>query len=213
MIDIELQRARSAMAESVTLPIATWLEVLDELEALRQVEPVKQEPVLFDKWDVDEAKSLLPAMRQGVALLEYVAGVLPKSTEPVKQEPVAWMSPGKERLEFSRKDTVYGSHTIPLYTAPPTCASLAALAARQMRDFVFTALLAAETPYTQMTMMQKKVFGDAIAALPVPEVQWRDLTDGEIEEVCISLWSGGWRQKAMNDFARAVITAFKEKNR
>ena len=33
-------------------------------------------------------------------------------------EPVAWMSPNKERLEFSRKDTVYGSHTIPLYTAP-----------------------------------------------------------------------------------------------
>lgn len=35
------------------------------------------------------------------------------------QEPVAWMSPGKERLEFSRHDTVYGSHTIPLYTTPP----------------------------------------------------------------------------------------------
>jgi hypothetical protein len=33
-------------------------------------------------------------------------------------EPVAWMSPGKERLEFARKDTVYGSHTIPLYTEP-----------------------------------------------------------------------------------------------
>ena len=45
MIDIELQRTRSAMAESVTLPIATWLEVLDELETLRQVEPVKHEPV------------------------------------------------------------------------------------------------------------------------------------------------------------------------
>lgn len=27
---------------------------------------------------------------------------------------VAWMSPVKERLEFSRPDTVYGSHTIPL---------------------------------------------------------------------------------------------------
>lgn len=98
MIDIELQRTRSAMAESVTLPIATWLEVLDELEALRQVEPVKQEPVLFDKWDVDEAKSLLPAMRQGVALLEYVAGVLPKSTEPVKQEPVAQQDSDDKRL-------------------------------------------------------------------------------------------------------------------
>ena len=33
-------------------------------------------------------------------------------------EPVAWMSPGKERLEFSRKDTVYGSHTIALFTHP-----------------------------------------------------------------------------------------------
>ena len=39
--------------------------------------------------------------------------------EAEKQEPVAWMSPNKERLEFSRKDTVHGSHTIPLYTAPP----------------------------------------------------------------------------------------------
>lgn len=35
-----------------------------------------------------------------------------------KQKPVAWMSPNKERLEFSRADTVYGSHTIPLYAHP-----------------------------------------------------------------------------------------------
>ena len=34
-------------------------------------------------------------------------------------EPVAWMSPNKQSLEFSRPDTVYGSHTIPLYTTPP----------------------------------------------------------------------------------------------
>ena len=39
--------------------------------------------------------------------------------EEQEQEPVAWMSRGKERLEFSRPDTVYGSHTIPLYTHPP----------------------------------------------------------------------------------------------
>ena len=38
-------------------------------------------------------------------------------------EPVAWMSPGKERLEFSRPDTVYGSHTIPLYAIPPDAAA------------------------------------------------------------------------------------------
>jgi hypothetical protein len=35
-----------------------------------------------------------------------------------EQEPVAWMSQGKERLEWVRPDTVFGSHTIPLYTAP-----------------------------------------------------------------------------------------------
>lgn len=35
-----------------------------------------------------------------------------------EQKPVAWMSINKERLEFSRADTVYGSHTIPLYTHP-----------------------------------------------------------------------------------------------
>ncbi len=46
--------------------------------------------------------------------------ILEKAIEQAeKQEPVAWMSPNKERLEFSRKDTVYGSHTTPLYTAPP----------------------------------------------------------------------------------------------
>lgn len=46
----------------------------------------------------------------------------PKAAGTGEQEPVAWMSPGKERLEFSRKGTVYGSHTIPLYTTPPTAA-------------------------------------------------------------------------------------------
>ena len=51
----------------------------------------------------DEA---ITALRQAIAELEQA-------------QPVAWMSPGKERIEFSRTDTVYGSHTIPLYTAPP----------------------------------------------------------------------------------------------
>ena len=49
----------------------------------------------------------------------FARAVLAKWGQPaVAAEPVAWMSPGKERLEFSRQDTVYGSHTIPLYTTP-----------------------------------------------------------------------------------------------
>jgi hypothetical protein len=49
-------------------------------------------------------------------------GCIDEAIAVVKQmmqaEPVAWMSPGKERIEFSRKDTVYGSHTIPLHPPP-----------------------------------------------------------------------------------------------
>ena len=53
------------------------------------------------------------------AIFDFARAVLAKWGQPaVAGEPVAWMSPGKERLEFSRQDTVYGSHTIPLYTTP-----------------------------------------------------------------------------------------------
>ena len=63
--------------------------------------------------DYKELQALVS--RQGIRLMEYES----QPIEPAGQEPVAWMSPGKERLEYSRKDTVYGSHTIPLYTTPP----------------------------------------------------------------------------------------------
>lgn len=55
--------------------------------------------------EVDEGGRVVTALRDALAQEE--------------QEPVAWMSRGKELLEFSRPDTVYGSHTIPLYTHPP----------------------------------------------------------------------------------------------
>lgn len=53
---------------------------------------------------------------------------------------------------------------------------------------------------------------DRLIELSAP-VRTKDLTDEEIEDVCCRLWSGGWRKKAMNDFARAVIEKFKEKNK
>ena len=48
--------------------------------------------------EADKLKEELAALRQRI------------DDAPV----VAWMSPGKERLEFSLPSTVYGSHTIPL---------------------------------------------------------------------------------------------------
>lgn len=57
----------------------------------------------------DQAEELATAIR---ALSAQYEGCI-----VAQGEAQAWASPGKERLEFSRKDTVYGSHTIPLYRA------------------------------------------------------------------------------------------------
>jgi hypothetical protein len=104
---------------------------------------------VIDRWDtplwkdVPATATYINALREALAQPERFSGACGKGikqepvaykykesspetgefiyAEPVQreQEPVAWMSQGKERLEFSRKDTVYGSHTIPLYTTPP----------------------------------------------------------------------------------------------
>jgi hypothetical protein len=41
---------------------------------------------------------------------------------------------------------------------------------------------------------------------------WVWLTDEEIDLVCVGLWSGGWRKKAMQDFAKVIEAKLKEKN-
>lgn len=35
----------------------------------------------------------------------------------------------------------------------------------------------------------------------------KPLTDEQITQICMGLWSGGWREKAMQDFARAIERA------
>jgi hypothetical protein len=57
-----------------------------------------------------------PLVANAITAIRKELETIPLDTP--EQEPVAWMSPGKERLEFSRPDTVYGSHTIPLYREP-----------------------------------------------------------------------------------------------
>ena len=73
------------------------------------------------------------------AIFDFALAVLAKWGQPaVAGEPVAWMSPGKERLEFSRQDTVYGSHTIPLYATPqPTQPDSAYSAACHLATVLF----------------------------------------------------------------------------
>lgn len=43
-----------------------------------------------------------------------------------------------------------------------------------------------------------------------PEREWIDLTDDELRNECKAFWSGN---NSFEDFGRAVIAAFKEKNK
>jgi hypothetical protein len=63
----------------------------------------------WEAWQAAQAQTLLEVIRD-------TTGCPTKALQ--SGEPVAWMSPNKQSLEFSRPDTVYGSHTIPLYTTP-----------------------------------------------------------------------------------------------
>jgi hypothetical protein len=49
---------------------------------------------------------------------------------------------------------------------------------------------------------------------PLPAAQRQPLTDEQITQICVDLWSGGWRETAMRNFARAIEAAhgIKEKN-
>jgi hypothetical protein len=47
---------------------------------------------------------------------------------------------------------------------------------------------------------------------PPAQRQWVGLTDEEITQICVGLWSGGWRETAMRNFARAIEAKLKEKN-
>jgi hypothetical protein len=69
----------------------------------------------WEAWQAAQAQTLLEVIRDdsGCPVEVRVAEAQQHSGEPV-----AWMSPNKQSLEFSRPDTVYGSHTIPLYASP-----------------------------------------------------------------------------------------------
>ena len=45
-----------------------------------------------------------------------------------------------------------------------------------------------------------------------PQRTWVGLTDEEIDLVCVGLWSGGWRKKAMQDFAKVIEAKLKQVN-
>jgi hypothetical protein len=70
----------------------------------------------WEAWQAAQAQTLLEVIRDdsGCPVEVRVA----EAQQHSESEPVAWMSPNKQSLEFSRPDTVYGSHTIPLYTTP-----------------------------------------------------------------------------------------------
>jgi hypothetical protein len=47
---------------------------------------------------------------------------------------------------------------------------------------------------------------------PAAQRPFVGLTDEKITEICVGLWSGGWRESEMRKFARAIEAKLKEKN-
>ena len=47
---------------------------------------------------------------------------------------------------------------------------------------------------------------------PAAQRQWVGLTNEEITQICVGLWSGGWRETAMQNFARAIEAKLKKEN-
>jgi hypothetical protein len=63
------------------------------------------------------ADEAVDAIKEALAQPDHVEGTL-TMVQPA-QEPVAWINKDHSYVALSDKSTVYGSHTIPLYTAPP----------------------------------------------------------------------------------------------
>jgi hypothetical protein len=85
----------------------------------------------WEAWQAAQTQTLLEVIRDdsGCPVEVRVAEAQQHSGEPV-----AWMSPNKQSLEFSRPDTVYGSHTIPLYTTPQPVVPEAEALARMFHE-------------------------------------------------------------------------------
>jgi hypothetical protein len=107
------------------------------------------------------------------------------------QEPIAYINVEKRTLEFAKK----------IFWHTPTVANID-------RIPLFTKEALAQTQEPVATL-----FG----SLPVydttpPQRTWVGLTDEEIDLVCVGLWSGGWRKKAMQDFAKVIEAKLKQVN-
>ena len=100
---------RDAAREAATL-IEQQAERIKELEAWRDSWVKCPEGAAAQRIKELEAETLAANQAMLKAVNEMLALRQRIDDAPV----VAWMSPGKERLEFSLPSTVYGSHTIPL---------------------------------------------------------------------------------------------------
>lgn len=111
---IELAKSISRIDTFTEFQRMEVLEAANELRRLAAVEQELEQRAELAEQEligaIEERDHLRPLLTKAKALEQELADL-----KAAMGEPVAWMSPGKERLEFSRMDTVYGSHTIPLY--------------------------------------------------------------------------------------------------
>lgn len=200
------ERAFAAIREALSEPVNT--RRCSEYSEVEYSEHVKQEPVAKV---TDVFPTRVEWLREvAVNSLLYAAPV-----QPV-QEPVAWQKQVDEiclkatEIRFAKTDdkaqAVIDDIRAILETTPPSTS----LAARQMRD----AASALNRKWAMGNHDGLMAVADLIDALPVPEVQWRNLTDDELKAFHhIEEFGLFCDADEFIDIARAVIAAFKDKNK
>ena len=83
------------------------------------------------------------------------------------------------------------------------------------RDLIGAACSAIEHKRDAPNVLEKLrryTVGDLSLTTKPQRKPWASLSEKEVEDICKSLWSGGWRQKAFNDFSKLHDAKLRELN-
>jgi hypothetical protein len=212
----------------------------DAVKAIKEALAQEQAPVAWVSEDVCEGQYINGRPRKiwwecekGVGTAFYTHP--PQRTE---QEPVA-IKRMKEWIEYLKRKSDFGQHMkIPSEMSAGTCWELAI----ELEQFINTTppqrteqeLIAylynmgykaghhdtLEGTYIDIFRQDMSTYHSDVVSewledegyTTPPQRTWVGLTDEEIDLVCVGLWSGGWRKKAMQDFAKVIEAKLKQVN-
>ena len=187
-------------------------------EALKLALEALEAALSDDQPYINKSKAAITAIKQALALDKKAENARALGLD---YEPVGWWDSKIGFFEEKHFDQLQ-----PLYTTPPAAQPapvqepLSELE-KDAANLLFALHDAWPYVHGNCTIESKR---KAIQALivkhgdfadlhpPAAQRQWVGLTDEQITEICVGLWSGGWRESEMRKFARAIEAKLKEKN-